>query len=247
MWCSSIATRPSRGRTMAELESCFHCGNAAAASVRSIESDGVERSFCCAGCAAATHLILAQGLQRYYSFRTPSEQAPRYEERNWSIYDRDQALRSYTHVLEDGERELSVQIEGMHCAACAWLLENSVRQLKGVCDIQVNAGSARAEIRFDPEQVSLSRVLRSIFVLGYEPRPLSFTPGAAPWLEERRTALKRLAVAGFGMMQVMTYAASLYAGVLDGIAPDLEHLLRFVSLLVATPVVLYAAQPFFIA
>src|SRR4029077_9765953 len=90
-------------------------------------------------------------------------------------------------------------------------------------------------------------VLRSIFVLGYEPRPLSFTPGAAPWLEGRRTALKRLAVAGFGMMQVMTFAASLYAGVLDGIAPDLEHLLRFVSLLVATPVVLYAAQPFFIA
>ncbi len=85
-------------------------------------------------------LILAQGLGRYYAFRTASDQAPRYEQRNWSIYDRDQALRSYTHLREDGERELSLQVDGMHCAACAWLLENSLRQLDGICDIQVNAG-----------------------------------------------------------------------------------------------------------
>ncbi|HEY1315008.1 MAG TPA: heavy metal translocating P-type ATPase [Steroidobacteraceae bacterium] len=232
---------------MPALETCFHCGSSAAIGVRAIGVDGVERSFCCGGCAAATGLIFAQGLERYYSFRTASDQAPRYEQRSWSIYDRDRALRSYTHVREDGDRELSLQIDGMHCAACAWLLDNSLRQLEGIRDIQVNAGSARAEIRFDPTQVSLSRVLQSIYVLGYEPRPLSFTAGAPPWQTERRTALKRLAVAGFGMMQVMTYAVSLYAGALQGIAPDLEQLLRFVSLLVATPVVLYAAQPFFIA
>jgi len=232
---------------VAALKSCFHCGNTAADCVHAVAGDGVARSFCCAGCAAATGLILAQGLERYYAFRTASDQAPRYEQRNWSIYDRDRALRSYTHVREDGERELSLQIDGMHCAACAWLLNNSLRQLEGISDIQVNAGSARAEIRFDPTRVSLSRVLESIYSLGYDPRPLSFTPGGPPWLAERRTALKRLAVAGFGMMQVMTYAVSLYAGALDGIAPDLEQLLRFVSLLVSTPVVLYAAQPFFIA
>jgi len=228
------------------LESCFHCGSTAAARLRTVGADGVARSFCCGGCAAATGLIFAQGLERYYSFRTASDQAPRYEQRNWSIYDRDRALRSYTHVREDGERELSLQIDGMHCAACAWLLDSSLRQLDGIRDIQVNAGSARAEVRFDPAQVSLSRVLERIYALGYEPRPLSFTSGVPPWVAERRTALKRLAVAGFGMMQVMTYAVSLYAGALDGIAPDLEQLLRFVSLLVSTPVVLYAAQPFFI-
>jgi P-type Cu2+ transporter len=228
-------------------ESCFHCGSTTPATLQAVGADGVERSYCCGGCAAATDLIFAQGLERYYSFRSASEQAPRYEPRNWSIYDRDRALRSYTHGREDGERELSLQIDGMHCAACAWLLDNSLRQIDGIRDVQVNAGSARAEIRFDPTRVSLSRVLQSIHALGYEPRPLSFTPGGPPWVTERRSALKRLAVAGFGMMQVMTYAVSLYAGALDGIAADLERLLRFVSLLVTTPVVLYAAQPFFIA
>jgi Cu2+-exporting ATPase len=229
------------------LESCFHCGSTAEGGLRTVGIDGIERAFCCGGCAAATDLIFAQGLERYYAFRSASDRAPRYAQRNWSIYDRDRALRSYTHVREDGERELSLQIDGMHCAACAWLLDNSLRQLDGIRDIQVNSGSARAEIRFDPTRVSLSRVLESIYALGYEPRPVSFTPGGSPWLAERRTALKRLAVAGFGMMQVMTYAVSLYAGALQGIAPDLEQLLRFVSLLVSTPVVLYSAQPFFFA
>ena len=90
-------------------------------------------------------------------------------------------------------------------------------------------------------------MLERIQALGYVPQPLSFTSGGADWSAERRSALKRLAVAGLGMMQVMTYAVSLYAGAMQGIAPDLEQLLRFVSLSVATPVVLYAAQPFFVA
>jgi Cu2+-exporting ATPase len=245
--CLSTAIRPTKESDVSALDPCFHCGTGTTGGVHVIGDDGVGRSFCCAGCAAATGLIFAQGLESYYKFRTSADQAPRYERRNWSIYDRDQALRSYTHLCENGERELSLQIDGLHCAACAWLLDNSLRQLDGIGDVQVNVASARAEIRFDPARVSLSRILQSIYALGYSPRPLSFTPGGAPWLAERRTALKRLAVAGFGMMQVMTYAVSLYAGALQGIAPDLEQLLRFVSLLVSTPVVLYAAQPFFIA
>jgi Cu2+-exporting ATPase len=166
---------------------------------------------------------------------------------NWPVYDRAEALRRYTHLREDGERELSVQIDGMHCAACAWLVESSLGRLDGVLEIHVNASSARAEIRFDPARIALSQVLARMHELGFRPQPLSFSAGAPPWMAERREALKRLAVAGFGMMQVMTYAVSLYAGAMDGIAPDLAQLLRFVSLLVSTPVVLYAAQPFFVA
>jgi P-type Cu2+ transporter len=79
------------------------------------------------------------------------------------------------------------------------------------------------------------------------PQPVSFADDMDAWNKARRTALRRLAVAGFGMMQVMTFAVSLYAGALDGIAPNLEQLLRIVSLVVATPVVLYSAQPFFMS
>ncbi|HYB66223.1 MAG TPA: cation-translocating P-type ATPase, partial [Steroidobacteraceae bacterium] len=130
---------------------------------------------------------------------------------------------------------------------CAWLIETSLKREPGVRQIHVNASTARAELRFDPHATLLSRLLARIHTLGFVPLPLSFAGGAAEGTAERRAALKRLGVAGLGMMQVTTYAVSLYAGFMQGIAPDLEQFLRFVSLLVATPVVLYSAQPFFIS
>jgi len=227
---------------------CFHCGSALTGGERfAVSVGGTLRPVCCAGCEAAANLILAQGLGRFYEFRQPPAAHPVAALRNWSIFDRAAALRRYTHELPGGERELSVQIEGLHCAACAWLIENSLRREVGVSGIQVNAGSARAELRFDPQRTCLSRLLERVHALGFVPLPLSFTGGAPPGTVERRAALQRLAVAGFGMMQLMTFAVSLYAGIIQGMAQDLQQFLRFVSLAVATPVVLYSAQPFFIS
>ena len=58
---------------------------------------------------------------------------------------------------------------------------------------------------------------------------------------------QHLGVAGLGTMQVMMFAIALYFGEATGIDAQLERYFRWVSLLVATPVVLYAARPFFSA
>ena len=226
---------------------CFHCGSAlAAATSFAVHIDDVAHPVCCAGCEAAANLILSQGLGRFYEFRELPGEPVAGGTHSWAAFDREAALRRYTHECAGGERELSLQIEGLHCAACAWLIETSLRRASGVRQIHVNASSARAELRFDPHATTLSRLLARIHALGFVPLPLSFAGDAAEGTAERRAALKRLGVAGLGMMQVTTYAVSLYAGLMQGIAPDLEQFLRFVSLVVATPVVLYSAQPFFI-
>jgi len=224
---------------------CFHCGNPLADGALKVWVAGIERPVCCAGCEAAAGLILGQGLGRFYEFRRQPLSVAHATPRNWSIYDREAAQRRYTHEHADGEREVSLQIEDLHCAACAWLIENSLRHGPGITQIHVNPISARAELRFQPRRIALSQILGRVHALGFSARPLSFAGGPSAFTAERRTALLRLAVAGFGMMQVMTYAVSLYMGALSGIQPSLEHFLRFVSLLVATPVVLYSAQPFF--
>ena len=209
--------------------------------------DGIARPMCCRGCEAAARLILSQGLGRYYEFRElPAPTAGR-AAHDWSAFDREAALRRYSHACADGERELHVQLEGLHCAACAWLIENSLARTSGVTRIHVNPGTARAELRYDPRRAALSRLLAAIEALGFRPLPLSFAGGLEAGTAERRAALLRLGVAGLGMMQVTTYAVSLYAGLMQGIAPGLEQFLRFVSLAVATPVVLYSAQPFFVS
>jgi len=227
---------------------CFHCGSPLPhEAALAVQVGGRLHAVCCGGCAAATNLIVAQHLERFYDFRSAPTRPADAAARNWCIFDRETALRRYTHQRPDGERELSLQIEGLSCSACAWLIENSLGQEPGVTHVLVNASAARAELRFDPQRVALSRVLGKIQALGYVPLPLAFSAGASAGATERRAALKRLAVAGFGMMQVMTFSVSLYAGVMQGMAPELKQFLRFVSLIVATPVVLYAAQPFFVS
>jgi len=229
-------------------EPCFHCGAALTPNFRhAVQFGGQRRPVCCGGCEAAANLILSQGLERYYEFRAPAPSPPGFvlQVREWQAFDREAALRRYTHLRADGSREVSLRIGGLHCAACGWLIESSVGRAAGVHEIHLEPASARAELRYDPRQISLSELLSRIHTLGYDPEPLSFTGAAPDWSAQRRDMLRRLGVAAFGMMAVMTYATSLYAGAMAGMTPDLEQLLRLVSLVVSTPVVLYAAQPFF--
>jgi P-type Cu2+ transporter len=229
---------------------CFHCGQEIAGDAAcELTIDGSVQPMCCAGCEMAARLIIAQGLTRYYQFRTlPGSDAEvtsgAAAVTDWSVFDRERARARYLHTLPDGSAEVSMRVDGLHCAACAWLIENSVKGLDGVLDIQVNADSARAEIRFNPQRLAFSALLQRVQLLGYLPQPLSFT-GLEPQMREQRESLKRLALAGLGMMAVMTYTVSLYAGAFQGMADDVRQLMRLVSLVVSTPVVLYAARPFF--
>ena len=47
------------------------------------------------------------------------------------------------------------------------------------------------------------------------------------------------------MMQVVSYAIAMYAGAFQGMDPDIQEFFRLISLVVATPVVLYSGAPFF--
>lgn len=75
--------------------------------------------------------------------------------------------------------------------------------------------------------------------------PIEGEAAAATQLTERRTALKRIGVAGLGMMQTMMFVYALYAGGSHGINPDVAQYLRLAGMLLATPVLVYSGAPFF--
>ena len=112
-------------------------------------------------------------------------------------------------------------------------------------DVSVNPATARARLVWDPAQVRLGDLLRVLDHVGLRPHPLAGEPAEQIALLERRTALKRLAVAGFGMMQVMMFALPLYVGESSGMEPDMREFFRLVSMLVSMPVALYGGWPFY--
>src|SRR5262249_20398333 len=63
---------------------------------------------------------------------------------------------------------------------------------------------------------------------------------------EKRVALKRIGLAGLGMMQTMMFVYGLYSGGLQGIDSSIAQYLRLAGMLVATPVLVYSGAPFFL-
>ncbi|HSC06892.1 MAG TPA: HAD-IC family P-type ATPase, partial [Steroidobacteraceae bacterium] len=163
---------------------------------------------------------------------------------NFSFFDRPQTQRRLLHVA-GGRASTELVIDGMHCGACALRIERALGALGGVERINVNAATRHAQVTWDLRRLPFSSILGAIASLGFEPRALGADADRQRVTRERRTALKRLAVAGFAMMQVMTFAFALYAGARAGIEPRYETYFRLVSMLLTLPVVLYSAVPFF--
>ena len=204
---------------------------------------------CCPGCQAVARAILQAGLGDYYRFRTDKSSQPRElvpeQLQELALYDRDDLQRSFVKREAGEAREASLILEGIVCAACVWLNERHVKSLAGVLDFSLNYTTHRARVRWDDQRIKLSQILEAIAAIGYRAHP--FDPGRQEQIyrNERGLALRRLAVAGLAMVQVMMLAVALYAGAYEGMSDDLRSFLRWVSLLLTTPVVLYSARAFF--
>ena len=134
-------------------------------------------------------------------------------------------------------------LEGLRCSACSWLADKALHLQSGVLDVSVNPATARARLVWDPSKVKLGDLLRVLEHVGLRPHPLAGEPAEQLALLERRTALKRLAVAGIGMMQVMMFALPMYVG---GMERGMHDFFRLVSMLVSIPVALYSGWPFYV-
>ncbi|MFG6488428.1 heavy metal translocating P-type ATPase [Roseateles sp. BYS78W] len=158
-----------------------------------------------------------------------------------------QALSPFT-TWPDGPAGTALsqfQVAGMHCAACSGLIESALLKLPGVSGASVNAASARLALRWLPSQLALADVLAALQAIGYRATPDVAAPARELRRQERRQALWRLFVAGFLMMQVMMLATPAYVARAGELTPDLDRLLRWGCWVLALPVMVFAAGPFF--
>ncbi len=227
-------------------QACFHCGEPLpAGALRTVSVDGVPQPVCCAGCEAVAALIAGSGLQDFYRYRRgPSDRPEPAADDSWGLYDDPDRQQRFVRPLPGGEAEARLAVEGLRCAACGWLIEKVLEREPSVESVQVNPATGRALLRWHSERQPLSALLRRLAQLGYQPHPLDAGARLPAAVAERRSALKRLAVAGFGMMQVMTFAFAFYLDPSGAMETLYRDFLRIVSLLVATPVVFYAGWPF---
>ncbi len=227
---------------------CFHCGATLPgdAPATLVDIDNQAQPVCSEACARTARQIAERGLTEFYHYRdgpTGTATGRDITAQRWLSYDRPALQREFVSVEADGSRRAQLLVQGVRCAACTWLIESSLATLPGLLSVTVDPLTTRTSLHWDPRQLALSELLAQLALLGYTPLPYTEDASDRAATAERRAALKRLIIAGLGMMQVMSFAVALYAGAWRD--AEIEEFLRLISLVVATPVVFYAGAPFF--
>lgn len=234
-------------------EQCYHCGSdIPPGSHFFTRIDNQDRRMCCPGCQAVAETIVSGGLDSFYRHRgnelSPTTDLLELESitKELALYDSREIQKDFVRDIDAEQPSATLVIEGISCAACVWLLENHLSKQPGVIKFSVNLTNHRAQLTWQSDAVKLSTLLAEIIRIGYKAHPYHPDKEEQLLAKENKRSIIRLGVAGIGSMQAMMFAAAIYAAEIAGTGMDEKYvlLMRWASMVVSTPVILYAAWPF---
>jgi Cu2+-exporting ATPase len=187
------------------------------------------------------HAILSKaGLTRYYDLRRgpglpPVDLDSRHVDHKWL------ELIEEERAQERGLSRIELDIQGIHCAACVWLIEELFRREGGARAglMSINPALGRIELRIPPE-FPLSDWVDSVEGLGYLLGPAR-SAGARP----SDDLLLRVGICAALAMNVMLFAAAIYLGLREGpiyeVLNDLSYAAGVLAVLVGGSVFIGSA------
>jgi Cu2+-exporting ATPase len=224
---------------------CSHCGLPVPTA---LFREGDADQFCCQGCRLVWAVIHEHGLERYYDVAEqlgePGQPA-RTTDADYEEFDDPTFHELYVTTGGNGLSSVELYLEGVHCAACVWLVERAPRLVAGAVEIRLDLRRSRARVTWDPAVTRLSTVARFLDSLGYPAHPFRGVRLDEMRRREDRALLARIAVAGAVAGNVMLISFALYGGWFHGIEAEYARLFRWSSLIVALPAVLWSAAVFY--
>ena len=137
---------------------------------------------------------------------------------------------------------LHLQIDGMWCPACAWVIEEILGRRQGVLAAACNFSTDRLRVDYDPVRTSPARIREEIERLGYRSRALDEGDSDSG----RQPEFIRFALSAFLTMNVMMLSFSLYSGFFTFLSADAVANLSWPIFLMATAVLVYGGKNIFI-
>lgn len=235
-------TAPGATRAAGEATPCDHCGLPVPPA---LHRAGDEQQFCCEGCRTVFGLLRDTGLDHYYELRDDAAALPaRVSQRRFEELD-DRALLATAQPLAGGLLRIEVAVCGMHCGACAWLIERLPGWTPGVADARVDLGRGTAVVTWNPGETALSTIARRLDRLGYQ-----VLPRRADGEREARRAIDRrwmirIGVAGALAGNVMAIAFALWGDSDGSMDSALRNYFRWISAGLMLTALIWPGRVFF--
>jgi len=134
-------------------------------------------------------------------------------------------------------------IGGMTCAACSARIERQLNKLPGV-EAVVNLPAERAQIRFDPAQVDVDRLIATIVKTGFTATPSSADTRGEE--KQRKAAAYRAEVRRFWIALALTLPLIAQMPFMFGPAGHVDVLPRGLQFALATPVQFWVGWLFYV-
>lgn len=190
---------------------CLHCALPITADMRG--------GFCCHGCEAVYSLLHDGELERYYSLRSGP---------GTPITDRPDASRDLSWLSEayqddctETQKHLLLDIQGIHCSGCVWVLEKTFKRHSGALKLITNPALGKVELWVTSE-FPLQEWLHAVERFGYR-----FGPSLKSSDSTTDSLLLRVGVSIAIALNVMVLSAALYLGLESGPLYDVFRALSY--------------------
>ncbi|MBM4342731.1 MAG: heavy metal translocating P-type ATPase [Deltaproteobacteria bacterium] len=218
---------------------CAHCGLPVVAG----QADAGPQ-FCCAACETVYGALRSDGLEQFYAARDACAVAPqpaRSTGRDYAEFD-DPAFAA-AHIQQQPDRStVSLVLDGVHCAACLWIVERLPHVVPGVVDSRLDLPRATVHLAWNPDVVALSAIARRLDRFGYPPH---LARAGDRDDREVRDLILRGGVAWAISANVMMLSVTDYVGAWSDMDAATTHYLRSVCAVLTLPSLLWAARPFY--
>ncbi len=213
-------------------KTCIHCGTPYSAAARK------DSEYCCNGCEYVYQLIHQAGLDHYYDLRDQRINPVQASSLQPRDYDWLEKRAASCEANASGISEMVLDLEGISCVGCVWLIEKIFRDHPGAVRIEINTQYGQVRIQWRQGIFNVVDFANEVQQFGYVFGP----PGERPQ-EESRRLVGKIGLSGAFALNAMLFTLPRYLGMDPefSLAPVFELL----SLLFAT-LALLAGGSYFI-
>lgn len=221
-------------------EKCYHCGTEIGSENFQIE----EKKFCCIGCESVYLVLSSTDMCNYYAYNDNPGQKQLVSFKHLAYLDEPGIAAKLIDYTDDKLTSVTFYIPAIHCSSCIWLVEHLHKINPGVVYSRIDFLKKQASITFRHQEISLRKLVELMTSIGYEPLISLQDVVKEKQNSVNQTLIKKIAVAGFCMGNVMLLSFPEYLG-LASFEQQFRSLFGWLNLAFSIPVTFYCGREFF--